>query len=312
VSLLQVNPKALLQLRATGRCTVFLPEELFDLDCPGHYFRRIKSVALSVPSVSGPYSSVNCTLTLLKSSVRQSALVGEDGYARSGAEDPRFSDHFGSLQSIVTSSGQNDAGLFEANLRDERYLPFEGSGAVSEWQLELPSEVRQFNYDTISDVIIHLRYTAREGGVALRNAAVANLRAGIEEARAFGSVRLFSVRHEFPGAWAKFKSASPQGRAQLSIELAEEHYPFWSRGNLEAIKWADLYARTTKAGVEVTAQADGSGPKDTLVPDASLDNLRAGRLVNLPLPSPTGTFTLYLDDSTMTDLWIGLAWGNSS
>ncbi|MGH9960055.1 MAG: hypothetical protein ACREBC_23520, partial [Pyrinomonadaceae bacterium] len=29
VSLLQVNPLALLQLRTTGRCTVFLPEELF-------------------------------------------------------------------------------------------------------------------------------------------------------------------------------------------------------------------------------------------------------------------------------------------
>ena len=45
VSLLQVDPLALLQLRATGRCTVALPEELFDLDGPGHYFRRIKSVA---------------------------------------------------------------------------------------------------------------------------------------------------------------------------------------------------------------------------------------------------------------------------
>ncbi|MFL6255160.1 MAG: insecticidal toxin protein [Pyrinomonadaceae bacterium] len=309
VSLLQLDPKALLQLRAVGRCTVFLPEELFDLDCPGHYFRRIKSVSLSIPSVSGPYSSVNCTLTLLKSSVRQSPQVGEDGYARSGAEDPRFSDHFGSLQSIVTSSGQNDAGLFETNLRDERYLPFEGSGAVSEWQLELPSEIRQFNYDTISDVIIHLRYTAREGGVGLRNAAVTDLKAGIEEATAVGSVRLFSVRHEFPGAWAKFKSASPQQRAQLSLDLSEEHYPFWSRGNLEAIKWADLYARTTKTNVEVTTQADGSGPKDSLVADASLGNLRAGRLKNVPLPSPTGTFHIYLNDSTMTDLWLGLAWG---
>ena len=59
-------------------------------------------------------------------------------YAREDAEDDRFSDYFGSLQSIVTSSAQNDSGLFETNLRDERYLPFEDSGVISEWQLELP------------------------------------------------------------------------------------------------------------------------------------------------------------------------------
>src|SRR6185369_443953 len=47
VSLLQVDPLALMQLRTTGRCTFSLPEELFDMDCPSHYFRRIKTAALS-------------------------------------------------------------------------------------------------------------------------------------------------------------------------------------------------------------------------------------------------------------------------
>jgi len=108
--------------------------------------------------------------------------MSEDGYARAGADDSRFSDHFGSLQSIVTSTGQNDSGLFETNFQDERYLPFEGAGAVSEWQLELPADLRQFNYDTISDVILHLRYTAREGGAVLRNGAVTNLKTCIEAA----------------------------------------------------------------------------------------------------------------------------------
>lgn len=313
VSLLQLNPKALLQLRLLGRCTVFLPEELFDLDCPGHYFRRLKSVALSIPCVAGPYSSVNCTLTLLKSSIRQSPLLSDDGYARAGADDSRFSDHFGSLQSIVTSSGQSDSGMFETNLRDERYLPFEGSGAVSEWQLELPADIRQFNYDTISDVIFHLRYTAREGGAVLRNAAVGNLKAGIEEAQSVGSVRLFSVRHEFPGEWAKFKSGilsnNPPLRPELSLNLREEHYPFWSKGSLEMIKRVDIYARTAKGSVEVTAQANGTQPLGSLVPNASLGNLRAGTLVNLPLNQPVGKFTIYLNDKTVTDLWVGLAWG---
>ena len=42
VSLLQIDPLALVQLRATGSCLFTMPEEVFDLDCPGHYFRRIK------------------------------------------------------------------------------------------------------------------------------------------------------------------------------------------------------------------------------------------------------------------------------
>lgn len=315
VSLLQVNPQALLQLRTTGRCTVFLAEELFDMDGPGHYFRRLKTVAVSIPCVVGPYTSINCTLTLLKSSIRKSPLIGEDGYARSGADDSRFSDHFGSLQAIVTSTGQNDSGLFETNLRDERYLPFELSGAISEWQLELPADVRQFDYDTISDVILHLRYTAREAGGLLRNGAVTNLKTRIEEAQAVGSVRLFSVRHEFPTAWAKFKSVQLSGAtpvAELTLNLREEHYPFWSQGRLDAVTRVDLFAKTAKNSVEVNDKADGAGNKDTLVKDTSLGDLRVGKLTNIPLPTPTGKFTLYFNDNSMEDLWLALAWGKGN
>ena len=78
------------------------------MDGPGHYFRRIKTVAVSIPCVTGPYASVNCTLTLLKSSIRKTPVLG-DGYAREDAEDDRFSDYFGSLQSIVTSSARTTA-----------------------------------------------------------------------------------------------------------------------------------------------------------------------------------------------------------
>jgi hypothetical protein len=120
VSLVQTDPLALISLRATGRCTVRLPEALFDQDGPGHYFRRLKTVALSIPCVTGPYASVNCKLTLLKSSVRKSALLN-GAYAREGLEDTRFQDYFGGVQSIVTTSAQQDSGLFEINLRDERY-----------------------------------------------------------------------------------------------------------------------------------------------------------------------------------------------
>jgi Tc toxin complex TcA C-terminal TcB-binding domain len=146
VSLRQLDPLALLTLRLTGSCTVTVPEWLYNRDCPGHYMRRIKSVRLSVPSVVGPYTSVNCTLTLQSSSIRTSPLLANGVYARSTTqEDDRFTNYFGSTDVIVTSSGTADSGMFETNLKDERFLPFEGHGAISAWKLSLPP-LPQFDY----------------------------------------------------------------------------------------------------------------------------------------------------------------------
>lgn len=307
VSLLQVNPTALLQLRTTGSCTVVLPEELFDMDGPGHYFRRIKTVALSVPCVAGPYTSINCTLTLTKSSIRKEVGIG-DGYARMGTEDSRFSDHYGSLQTIVTSTAQNDSGMFETNLRDERYLPFENSGVISEWNLELPADIHQFDYDTISDVILHIRYTAREAGGLLRKGAVDNLKTLIGEGQAAGSVRLFSIRHEFPTEWAKFKkvSANADQRFELILSLKEEHYPFWSKGKLESVARVDLFARAEKKQLGVF---DNLNNKDDLVSTDSFKGLLVGKLNKIPLPgNPVGEIKLLFEVKDVTDLWIAVTW----
>lgn len=319
ISLLQVDPLALIQLRTTGRCTVKLPESLFDMDGPGHYFRRIKTVAVSIPCVTGPHASVNCTLTLLKSSIRKTPVMG-DQYTRIDTEDDRFSDSFSSVQSIVTSSAQNDSGLFETNLRDERYLPFENSGVMSEWQLQLPAnpskrEPAQFSYDTISDVIMHIRYTAREGGGLLRNGAIAYLRDLITEAKAAGSIRLFSVRQEFPAEWARFQSQIGQP-FELSISLREEHYPFWSRDRLNGVARVDILARSTlnpsPGSIDITVQA-GSNTDDSgtviLNKDPSLGNLLIGKLSDGDLPPlPIGEFKFTFNEKTIDDLWFGITW----
>jgi hypothetical protein len=328
VSLLQVDPLALIQLRMTGRCTVKLREELFDMDGPGHYFRRIKTVAMSIPCVTGPYAGVNCTLTLLKSSIRKTQILRDGVYAREDAEDDRFNDYFGSLQSIVTSSAQNDSGLFETNLRDERYLPFENSGVISEWQLELPSnpsssDPRQFDYDTISDVILHIRYTAREGGGLLRKGAIKNLSDAVDAGQAAGSVRLFPVRHEFPTEWAKFQRQTPGAnqRFELALNLRDEHYPFWSQGHLKSVKRVDILARPTKIPVPASLdvfdkadKADAAAKKDTLVKETTMGNVLIGKFTNaasgIALPAkPVGELKLYFDDNAIGDLWIAITWG---
>ncbi len=221
VSLRRLNPVALLMLRLTGGCEFEIPEWFFDLDCPGHYFRRIKSVSLSIPAVTGPYTGVNCTLSLLRSSVRIKPQLRGGRYARQGTEDDRFTDYLGTVQSIVTSTASNDSGLFEVNLRDERYLPFEGHGAVSRWRLELPAEFPQFDYSTITDVILHIRYTAREGGTSLKNASVEYLR------EIFGSggilYLLLDLRRDFPTEW---HGASD---GVVNLKLTRGHFPYFTQ-----------------------------------------------------------------------------------
>jgi hypothetical protein len=308
VSLRQVDPLALVQLRATGSCTFTMPEEMFDMDGPGHYFRRIKSVAVTLPCVAGPYTSVNCTVTMQKSSIRISTDPGTH-YVRQGSDDPRFNDYYGTIQSIVTSSGQADSGLFETNLRDERYLPFEGVGpAGSQWQISLPSEVKQFDFDTITDVVVHVRYTAREGGDLLRAAAVRNLEDQIKHAQTVGSICLFSIRHEFPSAWAKFQSGAALP-AELSLTLTPELYPFWAQKPV--IKSVDFLAQTTSTTpINVT---DPTGPDGTLVSNPLLGNLLAGTLTRRPqaVTDAAHLFNLFFDDNSMQDLWIAIKWGTA-
>jgi len=316
VSLLQLDPVALLQLRTTGRCAIKLPEELFDMDGPGHYFRRIKYVAISVPCIAGPYTSVNCTLTLTKSTIRKKSTLSDGEYVRSGDNDDRFETYLGSMQSIVTSSAMNDSGMFETNVRDERKLPFEYSGVESEWQLTLPGregEVRQFNYDSISDVILHIRYTAREGGELLRKGAMKNLKDNIEAAISVGSTRLFSVRHEFPNEWEKFKSVALRNGvslAELSLTLREEHYPIWTRGSLDVVHEMAVYARTNKNSVTVRPSAADNDPDpDILATDKSLGGLKAKKKMKTMPAAPTGAFSLFMDDNSISDLWIAVTWG---
>ena len=60
VSLLRLDPLALAQLKQTGECFVSVQEALFDLDYPGHYFRRIKNASVTLACITGPYVGVNC------------------------------------------------------------------------------------------------------------------------------------------------------------------------------------------------------------------------------------------------------------
>ena len=92
VSLRDLNPLALAQLRQTGFCEFAIPESNFDMDYPGHYKRRIKSVSVSIPAVVGPHTSLNCTLSLLAHKFRYKTTMPK-GYEEQADEPRSFHDH---------------------------------------------------------------------------------------------------------------------------------------------------------------------------------------------------------------------------
>src|SRR5262249_7576518 len=153
--------------------------------------RQIKAVRLTIPCVTGPFTNVSATLTSTGSKLRLTPQLGVANLSDVPLQR---------TVSIAASTAQGDSGVFEFSFRDERYMPFEGAGAISSWTLQLPNAFRQFDYQTITDVILHISYTAEQDGVLRENVEKQN--AALEGA--ILSVlknqplrRLFSLRQEF-------------------------------------------------------------------------------------------------------------------
>jgi hypothetical protein len=220
-----LDPLALIRLRTTGICDFEIPEVLYDMDHPGQYFRRLKSVSVSLPCIAGPYTSVSAKLSLVNNRYRKNANDPANYAEDIVAGDNRFQYNVGAIQSIATSNAQNDSGVFELNFRDERYLPFENTGAISSWRLELPTEVKLFDYNTISDVIVHVKYTAREGGSGLKIAANTVLKdqlGAIKQGLGENGLKVaINMKHDLPNEWHLFKK---NGTIGLTIDKSRLPY----------------------------------------------------------------------------------------
>lgn len=195
-----------------------MSEQLFDSDFPGHYCRQIKTISLSIPAVVGPYQNINATLTQLSDKVLVQAntngvsyLLGVQGATQPDASLLRNS--WRHNQKIALSRGMNDSGLFELNFRDERYLPFEGTGAVSTWELSLPKATNRFDFSRLSDVIIHLSYTALDAGPGPFTNAVQNA------LNPSTGAYYRNIKQTFPGAWHSLLSVQTDSTKQ-SLEFS--------------------------------------------------------------------------------------------
>jgi hypothetical protein len=227
-SLAQLAPDDLARLRLTGECSFSIPEWFFDLSYPGQYRRRIKAVRLTMPCVTGPYTNVGATLRLTGSQIRTAAPANQiDPLPLPTVVST------GHTVAIATSKAQLDAGVFEFSFRDERYMPFEGAGAISDWSLTLPKTLRAFDYGTISDVIVHLDYTADHDAELERRWDAAAGLVTLLQGDIGGEpplVRRFSLRDELPDVFHRLMS-SPAG-TEVTLTLDERYFSLFLAGQV--------------------------------------------------------------------------------
>jgi hypothetical protein len=287
-SLRQQFAKEFRLLKSTGYCEVEIPEWMFDLDYPGLYLRRIKSITLTIPCVAGPYTGIHCRLQLLKSSIRYTPLIPspeecccerkvkkEDPHCcnkgkdkvhchhcykhkkvcpereckckKCCMEDPYLVTRYSATEAIATSGGVDDSGLFRLDFADERYLPFEFSGAVSRWRIELPPENNGFDFDSISDLVIKMNYTAREGGDALRRLVRERVACKLPD----DGVRFIDVRHDMPDVWRAFQACRPDDwddecrrdheEFEIPVSLSRNKFPFLTGRRAVQVKSVHIF-----------------------------------------------------------------------
>lgn len=159
-------------LKKDGELAFSLSETLFNKDYPGHYLRRLHSVALSLPALLGPYQNIRATLTQKISRLLTRPDIEGVKFLTPGLPEaigPGQQDNvmmsLRPQQQVCLSTAIQDSGLFTAAQTDDRYLPFEGTGAVSEWHLRFPRHTEQAELiEGMSDIIVDVFYFALHGG----------------------------------------------------------------------------------------------------------------------------------------------------
>jgi hypothetical protein len=257
------------------------------------------SVTVVYPS-PGKFDNVKATLTLVANKVRISTNAASSAdYTETGPGDPRFIYNYGAVaQKIALGNAQDDPGLFQTaiagNLSDQRYLPFEGAGAISSWRLEMTEAANEIDLSSVSDVVFHLYYTALDGGNALKGHVTQN---NIDNLPTAG-VRVFSARNDFGAPsptvlnpyplspWDAFlqKPAAPDPDQSLVLTIPRSKFPPWTRGKT-----------ITVTGIQVLTVGWPTG-NFTLEPQAPLTQVPA----DMPMAPLAGSTEPNITSATLT------------
>ena len=96
--------------------------------------------------------------------------------------------------------------------------------------------MHQFDYNTISDVILHMRYTARPGVDKTKTVqAVKDL---FSAPTAGPLALLFSLPHDFPVEWSAFVN----GAADFQANIRRDYFPYFTQGKNLTLTSLQMYA----------------------------------------------------------------------
>ncbi|UUM22273.1 neuraminidase-like domain-containing protein [Mycoavidus sp. SF9855] len=159
------------KLNESGQLPFALTAKMLDEDHPGLYLRQLLSVSVTIPAVIGPYQNINARLLQVSSQTVIKPDIAAVRYTHNPEDKEANSTHvrfnLRPTGQIALSSGLDDKGMLQMNFDDGRYLPFEGTGAISQWMLEFPrptSMPQKDLFESMTDIIIQFHYTAVDGG----------------------------------------------------------------------------------------------------------------------------------------------------
>jgi len=190
ISLRLLDPQALVNLIEHQYCEVFLESTLFDLDFRGKKLTdtMIKTLSVSIPSVTGPHVSTHLKLRYQK-------------------------------EEMITSSGVNDSGVFDGNPSQTKYVPFEYKKLESEKLEILLPEDSDFDISTISDVVLNFNYTAVSDTTSESSSS--------SNTPSNETHLLMSWRHDFPMDWqALIDHLSSNTNLPSIPDCNREHIPY--------------------------------------------------------------------------------------
>jgi hypothetical protein len=228
VSLLELDPLAFLQLKTKGVCEFRFTEALFDYDFPGHYNRQIKSLAIAFDVGEGQL--VNATLTQINHKLVMDPDIKAVKYLLNPSGDMPLgirADWKVNQQIALSHVDEftENSGLFELRFDSERYLPFEGTGAVSMWGLELNGKKGAYNPNDLLDATIKLRYTADQGGTGFANAVKGSLKPYTETA-------FFDLAYSFAEEWNAFQQGEED---DFELPFTRSMFPNMSSSKIQSI-----------------------------------------------------------------------------
>ncbi|HNN92499.1 MAG TPA: hypothetical protein PKI03_09525, partial [Pseudomonadota bacterium] len=245
ISLATFAPAEFQRFLDSGEMWFEMREQDFDREFPGHYFRRINKVRVSLLALIPTAFGIRATLANIGPS--RVVVPGTAGFETRVL--PPSNDR------VSLTSPLNATGLFDLDIQSELRLPFEGVGVDSLWHFELPRPANPIDFSSIADVQITFEYTALNS-TDYRAELLADPN---KLPRTYQAMRVFSFKNELVDAWYALHNpplAPADLRASFTIDASD-----FPRG------MSNIRATRLTLYIPILPDADGN------IPDLSKDSL---------------------------------------